>query len=216
MNWERVVKIFHEFFIPSLIQHITITVLTLLLSLLIAVPLGLFLTRPKNIKYCNVVLGVLNALQTIPSFSLFAFAMPILGVGLKPAVIVLTLFSIMPILKNMLTGLMGVDVNYIEAAKGMGMTPRQILWGVEVPLAMPVIMTGVRVGVVVIIACGTIAAVVGGGGMGTLIFLGLNMSWREPLIMGALSCATLAIIADTILAKVAASFNPPGTVIDEF
>ena len=215
MNWERMAGFFTTSYVPSLLEHILITVITILVALTIALPLGILLTRPRFSKYSNFASGIINILQTIPSLSLIALAMPILGIGMKPTIMVLTLFCIMPILKNILAGINNVDINYIEAAKGMGMSPRQILFSVELPLAMPVILTGVRTATVIVIASATIAAVIGAGGLGEFIFLGLSMNWPEPLLLGGISCAILASVADTLLAKLASSFIPPGTIVDD-
>ncbi|ATW26181.1 ABC transporter permease [Candidatus Formimonas warabiya] len=215
MNWERMAGFFSTSYVPSLIEHILITMLAIAVALIISVPLGIFLTRPRFRKYSNVASGIINILQTIPSLSLIALAMPVLGIGIKPTIMVLSLFSIMPILKNMLAGINNVDINYLEAAKGMGMNPRQILFKVELPLAMPVILTGVRTATVIVIASATIAAVIGAGGLGEFIFLGLSMNWPEPLLLGGITCAILASVADLLLAKLAASFIPPGMIIED-
>ncbi|MEL7566336.1 MAG: ABC transporter permease [Dehalobacterium sp.] len=215
MNWERMAGFFSTSYVPSLLEHIFITLLAIAVALIISVPLGIFLTRPRFRKYCDIASGIINILQTIPSLSLIALAMPVLGIGIKPTIMVLCLFSIMPILKNMLAGINNVDINYLEAVKGMGMSPRQILFKVELPLAMPVILTGVRTATVIVIAGATIAAVIGAGGLGEFIFLGLSMNWPEPLLLGGITCAVLASVADFLLAKLAVRFIPPGMIVED-
>lgn len=214
-KWSRFFDLLEHRVPISVWQHFYIVVLTMLLAMLIALPLSVLLTRPSFRRYTGVVMSAINVLQSIPSLALLALAMPLLGLGLKPALTALTFLSIMPIAKNTIAGLDGVDVSMKEAAQGMGMTPRQVLWEVELPLAMPVIMTGIRTSVVLAISSGTLASVIGSGGLGDLIYLGILMNWKEPLIIGAGLSAIIATLADLALNRFSLRFVPPGTTVED-
>jgi osmoprotectant transport system permease protein len=202
--------------IPTAVgQHICIVLLTIGLSCFIALPVGILLTRPKFRKFNIFVMGGINVLQSVPSLALLALAMPLIGIGLKAALAALTFLAIMPIAKNTVVGIDEVDVNVREAAIGMGMTSWQILREVELPLAMPVILTGIRTSIVLAISSGTLASIIGAGGLGDLIYLGLLMNWKEALLLGAAFSAFFATICDLGLGKVARRFVPPGFVEED-
>ena len=142
--------------VKGLIQHIEISFIALFIALLIAIPLGIFLTRKKRIA--EVVIGITSVFQTIPSLALLGLLIPLVGIGTIPAIIALVIYALLPILRNIYTGINEMDPNLIEAAKGLGMNNRRLLFKVELPLAMPVIMAGIRTAMVLIIGTTTIAS----------------------------------------------------------
>jgi osmoprotectant transport system permease protein len=161
------------------------------------------LTRRKSLQ--TPILGIANVLQTVPSLALFGLLIPlpfIGGIGAKTAIIALALYSFLPVIRNTVTGIVGVDSKIKEAATAMGMTDWQILKMVELPLALPVILTGVRVAVVIAVGVATIAAAVGAGGLGTYIFRGLRQNDNNLLLVGAISSALLALAADFALGQI--------------
>jgi osmoprotectant transport system permease protein len=151
------------------------------------------------------VLGVANVFQTVPSLALFGFLIPVPllgGIGSRTAVVALVLYALLPIVRNTYTGIVGVDPAVVEAARGMGMTDRQLLWHVELPLALGVILAGIRVATVISVGIATIAAAIGAGGLGTYIFRGLAMVNNQVILAGAVPAALLALLADFSLGRV--------------
>ncbi|MGI8640959.1 MAG: ABC transporter permease/substrate-binding protein [Pyrinomonadaceae bacterium] len=184
-------------------EHLFLVFVSISLAVLIGVPLGILLSRKKSLQ--TPVLGIANILQTVPSLALFGLLIPIAyigGIGAKTAIIALTLYSFLPIIRNTVTGISGVDAKVKEAATAMGMTDWQTLKMVELPLALPVILTGIRVAVVIAVGVATIAAAVGAGGLGTYIFRGLRQNDNNLLLAGAIFSAILALIADFTLGQV--------------
>jgi len=178
-------------------QHLWLVLISTFVAVAIGIPTGILLTRRKSLR--GPVLGVANIMQTIPSLALFGFLIPlpfIGGIGTRTAIVALVVYALLPIIRNTVTGIVGVDPNVREAAVAMGMTGRQILWQVELPLAMPVIITGVRVAMVIAIGVATIAAAVGAGGLGVYIFRGLRQYDNNLLLAGAVPAALMALIAD--------------------
>jgi osmoprotectant transport system permease protein len=179
------------------IEHIGLVSAAMGIALAIGLPLGVALVRRTRLQ--RWVLGAANVLQTIPSLALFGFLIPVPwigGVGSSTAIVALALYALLPILRNTCTGIAGVDPAIIEAAQGMGMTPRQVLWGVQLPLAAPVLLAGIRVAAVICIGVTTIAAAIGAGGLGVFIFRGVAMVNNEVILAGAIPAALLAIFAD--------------------
>jgi osmoprotectant transport system permease protein len=209
MNWERILDALSR--IPhDLSVHIIMVVIALAVAIAISIPLGIFLTRPRFKKFGVVLMNILNVCQSFPGMAIIALAMPILGLGLKPAVSALIVQALLPIARNTIAGLNGVEADVKEAAKGMGMSPKRVLTEVEVPLAMPVILAGIRTSAVLVVSVGTLAAYIGGGGLGDMIIAGLNMLWVEFLIVGAGFGALLAIAFDRGLRHVEDRLTPPG------
>ncbi|WP_431799246.1 ABC transporter permease/substrate-binding protein [Halobacillus andaensis] len=179
-------------------EHLQISIIALVIATLISVPLGLLLTRKKRVA--EPVIGVTAVLQTIPSLAVLAFLIPFFGIGQTPAVIALTAYGLLPILRNTYTGIKEVDPALREAATGMGMNSFRRLSKVELPLAMPVIMAGIRTSMVLIVGTTTIAALIGAGGLGDLILLGLDRGGDVNLILlGAIPAAVLAVVLDLVL-----------------
>jgi osmoprotectant transport system permease protein len=193
-NWSEIFALTRE--------HIFLVFVSTALAVLIGVPLGILLTRKKSLQ--TPVLGFANIMQTVPSLALFGLLIPIsfIGIGATAAIIALTLYSFLPVIRNTVTGISGVDAKIKEAATAMGMTDWQILRMVELPLAAPVILTGIRVAVVIAVGVATIAAAVGAGGLGTYIFRGLRQNDNNLLLAGAIFSAVLALIADFALGQI--------------
>jgi len=189
-------------------QHIVLVFVSILVAVIIGVPVGVLLTRYRAFR--GPVLGIANVMQTIPSLALFGFLIPlpfIGGIGTRTALVALVLYSLLPIIRNTVTGILNVDPNVREAAVAMGMTGGQVLRQVELPLAMGVIVTGIRVATVIAVGVTTIAAAVGAGGLGVYIFRGLRQYDNNLLLAGALSAALLALAADFLLGLVERQFS---------
>jgi osmoprotectant transport system permease protein len=178
-------------------QHLWLVSISIAIAIAIGLPLGVLITRRKNLR--GPVLGIANVMQTIPSLALFGFLIPlpfIGGIGPRTAVVALVFYALLPIIRNTVTGILGVDRSVREAAVAMGMTDRQVLFQVELPLAMSVILTGVRVAVVITIGVAIIAAEVGAGGLGEYIFRGLRLNDNRLLLAGSIPSALMALLAD--------------------
>src|SRR5699024_6615404 len=179
-------------------EHLQISLVSLIIAMMIAIPLGLVLTRYQRIS--EPIIGLTAILQTIPSLAVLAFLIPLFGIGTLPAIVALTAYGLLPILRNTYTGIKEVDPALKEAATGMGMNSFKRLTKLELPIAMPVIMAGIRTSMVLIVGTTTIAALIGAGGLGELILLGIDRGADIHLILlGAIPAALLAIILDFIL-----------------
>lgn len=189
-------------------EHIQITGIAVLLAILVGIPLGIFITRYQ--KASNLVLGIANIFQTIPSLAMFGLVLPFLGIGLTPSVFVLFLYALLPIIKNTYIGISNVEKSMIEAGKGMGMTNLQILGLVEIPLALPVIMGGIRISTVINIGTATIASLIGAGGLGDFIFKGIAMYNNNYVLAGAIPTALLALLMDALLGYIETMLQPKG------
>ncbi|NBJ69917.1 MULTISPECIES: ABC transporter permease/substrate-binding protein [Clostridia] len=184
--------------VETIWEHLQISLISLIIAISIAVPLGLILTRYPRVA--EPIIGLTAILQTIPSLAVLAFLIPFFGIGTLPAVIALTAYGLLPILRNSYTGIKEVDQAYIEAATGMGMNSFKRLVKIELPIAMPVMMAGVRTSMVLIVGTTTLAALIGAGGLGEIILLGLDRGADVHLILlGAIPAALLAIVLDGIL-----------------
>lgn len=198
----------HEQILLLLWEHCYISLIAVVAGFFISVPLGILLTRMERIS--QYVIGFVNILQTIPSLALLGFMIPFLGIGAFPAVVALFLYSLLPMLRNTYTGIREVEPSLKEAARGMGMTSTQILIQLEIPLAISIIMGGFRTATIYTISWATLAAVVGGGGLGYLVFTGINISSDSMLMTGALTTALLAAIADLLTRKFQRICTPKG------
>ena len=182
-------------------QHLSLVLAATIISIFTAVPLGVFITRKKFKKAGTIIINIVNIGQTIPSIAVIGLVMGILGLGFKTAVFALWVYSLLPILRNTFTGLMNVDLSVIDAAQGMGMTKTQILFKVELPLALYVIFAGVRTATVVNVGTAALATFIGAGGLGDFIVTGISMMRNQILLTGAVLTALLAILMDYILGK---------------
>jgi osmoprotectant transport system permease protein len=178
-------------------QHLRMTLIALGISLAIAVPVGVLLARVRWLR--GPVLSLLGIIYTIPSLSLLVLLIPLLGLGLRSAVIALVAYAQLVLVRNILVGLAGVDPAIVEAARGMGMSGWQRFWRVELPLALPLILAGVRLATLSIIGIGTVAFLVGAGGLGKLLFEGVTTSNPQKIVAGAVAVSALAVIANAIL-----------------
>jgi osmoprotectant transport system permease protein len=191
-------------------RHVMLVAVSIAIASAVGVPLGVWLTRRPT--WSRVVLGIASVAQTIPSLALFGFLIPVPwigGVGVRTALVALTAYALLPVLRNTVTGIAGVDPAIREAGRGMGMTNTQLLWRVELPLAASVIIAGVRVATVIGIGVATIAAAIGAGGLGVFIFRGVAMVDNATILEGALPAAGLAIGADLALGALERWVRPP-------
>lgn len=183
-------------------EHLTIAIAAVLLSTLVAVPVGIYLANNRAKWLHSTVFSIANLFQTIPSLALLAILLPILGIGTKPAIIALFLYALLPILRNTLAGFQSVDPSVIEAARGMGYSAIQRLFTIQLPLAFPYIMSGLRMTTVYIISWTTLAALIGAGGLGQLIVSGIGVNRKELIFAGAIAAILLTLITDQLLGLV--------------
>ncbi|MEO6150573.1 MAG: ABC transporter permease/substrate-binding protein [Mucilaginibacter sp.] len=182
------------------LEHIGLTFISLFIAVLIGLPLGILIARKR--KLSGTVLGFAGILQTIPSIALLGFMIPVLGIGTKPAIVALLLYALLPIIRNTYTGITGVDASVKEAAIAMGMSKWQILKKVELPLAMPVILAGIRTATVINVGVATLASYIAAGGLGEFIFGGISLNNTNMILAGAIPAALLAILFDFLLSLV--------------
>src|SRR5213596_4329534 len=190
------------------LEHLQIVGISILIAAAIGLPLGIAMTRRPGMS--RPILTIANIVQTIPSLALFGFLIPlpfIGGIGVRTAIVALVLYSLLPIIRNTFIGISGVDPAIREAGRGMGMTDGQLLWKVEIPLALSVIFAGIRVATVIGVGVATIAAAVGAGGLGMYIFRGVSMVDSRLILAGAIPAAALALIADFGLGAVEKRFS---------
>jgi osmoprotectant transport system permease protein len=181
-----------------IIEHLGLVAASMAIALAVGLPLGIALVRREKMQ--RWVIGTANVLQTIPSLALFGFLIPVPwigGVGASTAIVALALYALLPILRNTSTGIIEVDPAVVESAIGMGMTPRQVLWQVQLPLAAPVLLAGIRVATAMCIGVATVAAAIGAGGLGVFIFRGLAMVNNQVILAGAIPAAGIAIAVDS-------------------
>jgi len=182
------------------LEHLWMVGISTLLAVMVGIPLGILITRWPALD--KPVLGAANIIQTVPSLALFGFLLPVPWIGARAerlAILALTLYALLPLIRNTYAGIKGVDSSVIEAGRGMGMTDRQLLFQVQLPLALGVIIAGVRVATVISVGLATIAAAIGAGGLGEYIFRGLAMVNNQLILAGAVPAAALALLADVSL-----------------
>ncbi|MBC1271994.1 ABC transporter permease [Listeria booriae] len=187
-------------------EHLYISLSAVILGIVVAVPVGILLTRSP--KIANFVIGIVSVLQTVPSLAILAFIIPILGVGKIPAIVALFIYSVLPIMRNTFIGVRGVDKNLIESGRGMGMTSWQLVKNVELPNSISVIMAGIRLSAVYIIAWATLASYIGAGGLGDFIFNGLNLYRPDLILGGAIPVTILALLIEFFLGKLEVKITP--------
>ncbi len=186
--------------LEATLAHLLLVVTAMALAIAIGLPLGLLIVHRPALR--NISLGIASVFQTIPSLALFGFLIPIPfigGIGRRTAIVALVLYALLPILRNTYVGLTGIDPAVLESAEAMGMTEAQIVWRVRFPLALPVILAGIRTATILTIGIATIAAAIGAGGLGTFIFRGVAMVSDAVILAGAIPAALLAILADILL-----------------
>src|SRR5438128_7217564 len=200
MNLWQFVLQNHTEILELTLEHLWLVAVSTVLAVLIGIPLGILITRRPVLN--KPVLGFANVIQTIPSLALFGFLLPAPWIGDRAgrlAILALPLYALLPLIRNTYAGIKGVDHAVVEAARGMGLTDWQLMFKVELPLAASVILAGVRVAVVISVGLATIAAAIGAGGLGELIFRGLAMVNNNVILAGAIPVALMALTADTLL-----------------
>jgi len=186
--------------LSATLDHVELVLVSMVIALLIAVPLGMFIVQRPALRAVSI--GIANVFQTIPSLALFGFLIPIPfigGIGKRTAIVALVLYALLPILRNTYVGLSGIDPAVLEAAEAMGMTSSQIMLRVRFPLALSIILAGIRTATVLTIGIATIGAAIGAGGLGTFIFRGVALVSDSLILAGAIPAALLALLADFFL-----------------
>ncbi len=186
-----------NYLLKTIWEHIVLTFLSLFAAIVASIPTGIVMSRSQ--KLAKIIFPIVNTLQTIPSLALLGFLIPLVGIGTTPALIALFLYSLLPLIRNTYTGIKGVSPLFIEASQGIGLTKFQILTRVEIPLAMPVILAGIRTASVIIVGIATLAALVGAGGLGDPIFRGVATVNTHLILLGAIPSALLAVLLDRFL-----------------
>jgi len=206
-NWSELMRL--------LFQHLYLVAISMSIATAAGLIIGIVLSRPKFRRYSGIAMYVVGLGQTIPSLAVLALVMSLLGIGAKPAIFALTIYSILPIARNTLAGIRAVPAPVLDAAKGMGMTPTQILFNVELPMAMKVILTGFRVSLVINIGTATLAYLIGAGGMGDWIFSGINMMMTDKLLAGAIPVTLMALLGDFLVDLLGVLLVPKGLRLEE-
>ncbi len=188
------------------VEHIRLTAIAVGFSILLGVPLGILISYVKKLN--KPVLGFANVVQAIPSMALLGFAIPFLGIGTLPAVVMVILYSLLPIIKNTYTGIQNINSQTLEAARGIGLTKLQVLTKIQIPLALPVIMAGVRISAVTAVGLMTMAAFIGAGGLGFLVFSGIRTVNNNQILAGAIPACILALLVDFLIGLVEKSVTP--------
>jgi osmoprotectant transport system permease protein len=186
-------------------QHIYLSIISVLAAVIIGIPLGILISRQP--KLSKPIIGTTNVIQAIPSLALLGFLIPFIGIGSTPAIVMVVLYSLLPIVKNTYTGLTNIDPDILEAAKGIGLTKSQTMKKVQLPLAFPMIMAGIRISAVTAVGLMTIAAFVGAGGLGYLVFSGVQTVDNYMILAGAIPACILALLIDFVVGKLETSFS---------
>ena len=181
------------------LEHLLLVLVAMAISIVLGVTIGILITRSRALA--NLVLGLASIMMTIPSLALFSLLLPILGIGTAPAIVGLVAYTLLPIIRNVYVGITTIDPAIIEAARGMGLTDRKILLRIQIPLAIPASMIGIRTAVVMGIGIGAIASYIGAGGLGTYIFQGISRTNDNMVIIGAILISLIAILADKYLGQ---------------
>lgn len=195
-------------------QHVQLVFISSIIAIAIGVPIGTVLTRSFMRRYREAILNLLGICQTVPSLAVIAIAMTYLGIGEKTAIFALIVYSLLPIVRNTVAGLAGIDPVVLDAGRGMGMTPMQVLFRVEFPSAIYIILTGIRTAVVINVGTAALAFLVGGGGLGDLIFTGIALVNPGYMLAGAVPTALLAIVLNSLLGAMERWIISPGLVYD--
>lgn len=185
-------------------QHVVITAASMGIILAIGLPLGVWLTRPGGRPFLGLASNLLSVGQTFPPVAVLALALPFFGFGLRPTLIALVAYGLLPVTRNVIAGLQGVPDDLKEAARGLGMSPAQLFWRVEAPLALPVVLAGVRISATYTVGTATVAPIIGAGGLGVPIIAGLAVGNTAFVLEGAVPVAMLALLTDFVLGRVEA------------
>ncbi len=195
-------------------QHLELVIFSSIITILLGLTLGIAVTRQNFREFLPLVTDIVNSGQTVPTLAIIAIMAPIIGFGFWPAIIALILYGLLPVVRNTIAGLESIDPAMIDSAKGMGMTPTQILWQIEIPNASSIILAGIRTSVVINVGTAALGAYVGAGGLGNPIASGLNQSIDPFVLLGALPAALLAILIDYVLGRVEFVLTPKGLQIE--
>jgi osmoprotectant transport system permease protein len=193
----------------KLLEHLFLTGVSTGIAVVLGVPLGIWITRQDKLR--GMLLGVVGVIQTIPSLALLAFFLPVLGIGAAPAIATLILYALLPIVRNTFTGLDGIAPSILEAARGLGFSDRQQLWMVELPLAIPVIIAGIRTSAVIGVGIATLSAFIGAGGLGDFIVRGIALNNTRLILLGAVPAAGLALLLDFLISRIELRLQPGRT-----
>ncbi len=196
-------------------EHIHLVMISSIISISIGVPTGILLTRGFMRRYRNWILNLLGICQTVPSLAVIAIAMTYLGIGKKTAIFALVIYGLLPIIRNSVAGLAGIDPVILDAGRGMGMNPRQLLFRVELPNALYIILAGIRTSTVINVGTAAMSFLVGGGGLGDLIFSGIAMVDPGYMLAGAVPTAALAVFFNWLMGKIEGWAISPGLVYDQ-
>jgi len=194
----------------SIIRHFLLFLISMAFAIVVGIFLSIVITREGHEKVGQVILSITGASQAVPSVAVIALVFLFIGIGMKPALVALVIYSLVPIVFNATSGILSVDPGVLEAAKGMGLTKSQRLWHIKIPLAMPVIMSGIRSSATINIGTVTVAAIIGAGGLGDIIYTGLKLNRPEMIFIGAGLAAIIAILVDTVLMYVERKVTPKG------
>ncbi|AXU45529.1 ABC transporter permease/substrate-binding protein [Clostridioides difficile] len=194
--------------IELLIQHMSLTVTSILIAIIVGVPLGIIISRISSLR--KFVLGFVNLVQAVPSMALLGLLVPILGIGSKPAIFMVVVYSLLPIVKNTYIGITSIDPVVLESAKGIGLTRNQTLFKIQFPLALPIIMGGVRISAVTAVGLMTLAAFIGAGGLGYLVFSGVQTVNNNMILAGAIPSCIIALLVDYLFSKIEVAVTPKG------
>jgi osmoprotectant transport system permease protein len=194
--------------IDLLVQHVSLTATAIIIAILVGVPLGILISRTPKLR--KLILGFVNLVQAVPSMALLGLLVPILGIGSKPAIFTVVIYSLLPIVKNTYIGITSIDPVVLESAKGMGLTRNQTLFKIQFPLALPIIMGGVRISAVTAVGLMTLAAFIGAGGLGYLVFSGVQTVNNNMILAGAIPSCILALLVDYIFSQIEIAVTPRG------
>jgi osmoprotectant transport system permease protein len=179
-----------------IVRHLQLVFISVTIAILIAVPSGILLTRPRFKSWSSKTMTFFNVAQGLPSLAVVAIFLPIMGIGFLPSIIALTVYALLPILRNTIAGINSINPDIIESARGMGMPSQKVLFSIEIPLALPVIIAGIQTSAVVTVGTAVIADLIGGGGLGRLIFTGISMFDPVKILAGSILAAIIAIAID--------------------
>jgi len=199
-----------DLIVDAIMRHFLLFLISMAFAIAIGVFLSIVITREGHEKVGQVILSITGASQAVPSVAVIALVFLFIGIGMKPALVALVIYSLVPIVFNATSGILSIDPGVLEAAKGMGLTENQRLWRIKIPLAMPVIMSGIRSSATINIGTVTVAAVIGAGGLGDIIYTGLKLNRSEMILIGAGLAAIIAILVDTVLMYVERKVTPKG------
>lgn len=197
-----------EEIITLFLQHIYLTIIAILIAIIVGIPLGILITKVKSLE--KPISGFINIIQSVPSMALLGLLIPILGIGSVPAITMVVLYSLLPIVKNTYIGLSNIDPDILESARGMGLTTNQTLRLVQIPIALPVIMSGIRISAVTAVGLMTLAAFIGGGGLGYLVYSGIQTVNNNMILAGAIPACILALLIDYLFGKIEVLITPKG------